>query len=62
MARTLLTTTNVISGYNAPQDRQIFVKANDIEKILYDANLWSEKQIEGERYCGTFYSGTDFAL
>lgn len=39
-----------------------YVKANNVEKILADAELWREKKIAGYRYCGTFSAGTDFQL
>ena len=37
-----------------------YVKANNIEQILYDANLWETNRVAGYRYCGTFYCGTTF--
>ena len=37
-----------------------YVKANNVEQILYDANLWETNRVAGYRYCGTFYSGTEF--
>ena len=37
-----------------------YVKANNVEQILHDANLWETNRVEGYRYCGTFYSGTAF--
>ena len=37
-----------------------YVKANAVEKILYDANLWGTNRVAGYRYCGTFTCGTAF--
>jgi hypothetical protein len=37
-----------------------YVKANNIEQILHDANLWETNRVEGYRYCGTFTCGTAF--
>ena len=39
-----------------------YVKANNVEKILADAELWRANKIAGYRYCGTFSAGTDFQL
>lgn len=39
-----------------------YVKANNVEKILADAELWRANKIAGYRYCGTFTCGTDFQL
>lgn len=37
-----------------------YVKANNVEQILYDANLWETNRVAGYRYCGTFTCGTAF--
>lgn len=37
-----------------------YVKANSVERILYDANLWETNRVAGYRYCGTFTCGTAF--
>jgi hypothetical protein len=37
-----------------------YVKANNVEQILHDANLWETNRVEGYRYCGTFTCGTAF--
>ena len=37
-----------------------YVKANNVEQIIYDANLWETNRVEGYRYCGTFTCGTEF--
>ena len=37
-----------------------YAKANNIEQILYDANLWETNRVGGYRYCGTFTCGTTF--
>lgn len=37
-----------------------YVKANNVEKILADAELWRANKIAGYRYCGTFTCGTTF--
>jgi hypothetical protein len=37
-----------------------YVKANNVEQILDDANLWETNRVEGYRYCGTFSCGTAF--
>lgn len=37
-----------------------YVKANNVEKILADAELWRANKIAGYRYCGTFTCGTAF--
>lgn len=37
-----------------------YLKANNIEQILYDANLWETNRAAGYRYCGTFTCGTAF--
>lgn len=37
-----------------------YVKANNVEQILYDAELWRANKIAGYRYCGTFTCGTTF--
>ena len=37
-----------------------YVKANNVEQILHDANLWETNRVAGYRYCGTFTCGTAF--
>lgn len=37
-----------------------YVKANNVEQILHDAELWRANKIAGYRYCGTFTCGTAF--
>jgi hypothetical protein len=39
-----------------------YVKANSVERILFDADLWYNNRIKLYKYCGTFSCGTDFAL
>lgn len=37
-----------------------YAKANNVEKILADAELWRANKTAGYRYCGTFTCGTAF--
>lgn len=39
-----------------------YVKANSVERILFDADLWYNNRIKLYKYCGTFSAGTDFQL
>lgn len=39
-----------------------WIKANSVERILFDADLWYNNRIKLYKYCGTFSAGTDFQL
>lgn len=39
-----------------------WIKANAVERILFDADLWYNNRIKLYKYCGTFSAGTDFQL
>lgn len=36
-----------------------YVKANSVERILYDANLWETNRVAGYRYCGMATTGQE---
>lgn len=39
-----------------------YIKANAVERILFDADLWETAREKLYKYCGTFSAGTDFQL
>ena len=36
-----------------------YIKANSMEKILYDANLWEVNRLKDIKYCGEIIAGED---